>query len=77
MVNNFLKITDKNIELPGEYNAPWLRLMARLINGLLDEKAQENKNQQRDRGGGRLLMNCQPKESSRNSVVVNAAGWHF
>lgn len=45
LVNNFLKISDKYIELPGEYNASWLRLMARLINGLLDEKAQENKNQ--------------------------------
>ena len=45
MVNNFEKISDKNRELPGDYNACWLRLMARLINGLLDEKAQENKNQ--------------------------------
>lgn len=76
-MNNFLKIGDKNIELPGEYNACWLRLMARLINGLLDEKVQQNKNQWKDCGGGRLLMNCQPKESSRNSPVVNAAGWHF
>lgn len=47
MVNKFLKISDKNTELSGEYNTHWLRLMARLINGLLDEKAGENKNQWR------------------------------
>lgn len=63
-----------------KYRAPWgiqgplAEINGQINNGLLDEKAQENKNQRRDCGGGHLLMDCQPQESSRNSAVVNAAG---
>jgi hypothetical protein len=42
-VNNFLKTSDKNIELPGEYRACCLRLMARLIMDCLMKRHRRTK----------------------------------